>query len=349
MIVVLGSGATDAQVETVQQRLEEAGYVAHLSRGSERTVIGVVGDTRPDKEQLMEQLSLLPGVEQVVPILKPYKIAGRRFRADRTVIPLDGVSIGGEALVVMAGPCSVESERQILEAARAVRAAGAQFLRGGAYKPRTGPYGFQGLGEEGLALLAAAREATGLRIITEVLDPRHVEQVGRATDVFQIGARNMQNFQLLREVGRSGKPAMLKRGLSATYDEWLQAAEYLLSEGNPHVMLCERGIRTFETHTRNTLDLAAVPVLNDLTHLPVVVDPSHGVGHARYIASMAMAAVAAGAHALMIEVHPDPRRAVTDGPQALDLEQFATLMADLTRLAEFLGRPLAPLRSPSER
>jgi 3-deoxy-7-phosphoheptulonate synthase len=343
MIIVLGPGATDAQVEAVQRRLEEVGYVAHLSRGSEKTVIGVVGDTRPDKEQLMEQLSLLPGVEQVVPILKPYKIAGRRFRADRTVIPLDGVSIGGESLVVMAGPCSVESETQILEAARGVRASGAQFLRGGAYKPRTGPYGFQGLGEEGLALLAAAREATGLRIITEVLDPRHVEQVGGTADVFQIGARNMQNFQLLREVGRFGKPAMLKRGLSATYDEWLQAAEYLLSEGNAHVMMCERGIRTFEPHTRNTLDLAAVPVLHELTHLPVVVDPSHGVGYARYVAPMAMAAVAAGAHALMIEVHPDPRRAVTDGPQALDLDQFATLMAELGRLAAFLGRPLASL------
>jgi 3-deoxy-7-phosphoheptulonate synthase len=343
MIIVLGSGATDVQVEAVTQRLEEAGYAAHLSRGAERTVIGVVGDTRPDKEQLMEQLSLLPGVEQVVPILRPYKIAGRQFRADRTVIPVDGVSIGGEALVVMAGPCSVESENQIMQTARAVRAAGAQLLRGGAYKPRTGPYGFQGLGEEGLTLLAAAREATGLRIITEVLDPRHVEKVGRTADVFQIGARNMQNFQLLREVGRSGKPAMLKRGLSATYDEWLQAAEYLLSEGNSHVMLCERGIRTFETHTRNTLDLAAVPVLQDLTHLPVVVDPSHGVGHARYIGPMAVAAVAAGAHALMVEVHPDPQRAVTDGPQALDLDQFARLMSDVARLAEFLNRPLAPL------
>jgi 3-deoxy-7-phosphoheptulonate synthase len=259
-------------------------------------------------------------------------------------VTVAGVGFGrGAAPVWMSGPCSVESEIQVHGLAAQLAPLGVKFLRGGAYKPRTGPYGFQGLGEEGLALLAAAREATGLRIITEVLDPRHVEQVGGTTDVFQIGARNMQNFQLLREVGRFGKPAMLKRGLSATYDEWLQAAEYLLSEGNPHVMMCERGIRTFEPHTRNTLDLAAVPVLHELTHLPIVVDPSHGVGHARYIPSMAMAAVAAGAHALMIEVHPDPRRAVTDGPQALDLDQFASLMAELARLSAFLGRPLAPI------
>jgi 3-deoxy-7-phosphoheptulonate synthase len=217
-------------------------------------------------------------------------------------------------------------------------------LRGGAFKPRTAPYGFQGLGEEGLRLLAAAREATGLKVVTEVLDPRHVDLVGAYADIFQIGARNMQNFQLLREVGRAGKPAMLKRGLCATYDEWLQAAEYLLSEGNGQVMLCERGIRTFESHTRNTLDLTAVAVMRELTHLPVIVDPSHGVGQARYVGSMAKAAVAAGAHALIMEVHPNPKQALTDGPQALDLDQIAALMAEIAPLAAFLGHPLAETR-----
>jgi 3-deoxy-7-phosphoheptulonate synthase len=344
MIIVLGSEATEAQLQSVQQRLLEVGYDTHVSRGAERTVVGVVGDTRVDKAQLMESLSLLPGVEQVVPILKPYKIADRRFRAEPTVIDVDGLRVGGSSLVVMAGPCSVESEEQLMTAARAVRASGAQVLRGGAFKPRTNPYGFQGLGEVGLRLLADAREETGLKIITEVLDPRQVELVGNYADIFQIGARNMQNFQLLREVGRAGKPAMLKRGLCATYDEWLQAAEYLLSEGNGQVMLCERGIRTFESHTRNTLDLAAVAVMRELTHLPIVVDPSHGVGHARYVASMAKAGVAAGAHALMIEIHPNPKVARTDGPQALDLPQFAQLMAEVGPLAAFLGRPLATPR-----
>jgi 3-deoxy-7-phosphoheptulonate synthase len=347
MIIVLGSDATDAQLQSVQERLAAVGYATHVSRGEERTVVGVVGDTRVDKAQLMEQISLLPGVEQVVPILKPYKIADRRFRAAPTVIDVGGVPIGGPSLVVVAGPCSVESEEQLMQTALAVKANGGQMLRGGAFKPRTNPYGFQGLAEEGLRILAAARAETGLKIVTEVLDPRHVELVGSYTDIFQIGARNMQNFQLLREVGRAGKPAMLKRGLCATYDEWLQAADYLLNEGNGQVMLCERGIRGFDSsHTRNVLDLAAVAVMRELTHLPIVVDPSHGVGHARYVTPMAKAAVAAGAHALIVEVHPNPSVALTDGPQSLDLSQFARLMAEIGPLAAFMDRPLftAPSR-----
>jgi 3-deoxy-7-phosphoheptulonate synthase len=338
----MGTSATPQETDAVRARLEEVGYAIHLSRGQQRTVMGAVGDVDGGtKQRVMEQISLMPGVDQVVPILKPYKLAGREFQPGRTVIDVAGVPIGGDRLVVMAGPCSVETREQILAAARIARDAGAQLLRGGAYKPRTGPYSFQGLGPDGLELLHEAREETGLRVITEVLDPRHVEQVAARADVLQIGARNMQNFQLLREVGQARKPVMLKRGLSATIDEWLQAAEYILSEGNEDLMLCERGIRTFETHTRNTFDLSAIPVLRECSHLPIVADPSHGTGYARYVPAMAKAAVAAGADALMIEMHPDPAHALTDGPQALAPAQFQELMQEIRRLTEFLGRPMA--------
>jgi 3-deoxy-7-phosphoheptulonate synthase len=342
MIVVMGAGAAQGEIDAVRARLEGVGYAIHLSQGQQRTLMGAVGDvTSAAKQQVMEQISLMPGVAQVVPILKPYKLSAREFHPDRSVIDVAGVPVGGGQLVVMAGPCSVESREQILASARIARDAGAQLLRGGAYKPRTGPYSFQGLGPEGLDLLSEARAETGLRIITEVLDPRHVEGVAAQADVLQIGARNMQNFQLLREVGQARKPVMLKRGLSATIDEWLQAAEYILSEGNRDLMLCERGIRTYETYTRNTFDLSAIPVLRECSHLPIVADPSHGTGYARFVPSMAKAAVAAGADALMIEMHPDPAHALTDGPQALAPAQFTELMKELAGLAGFLGRPLA--------
>jgi 3-deoxy-7-phosphoheptulonate synthase len=341
MIVVLQENASPEQIQSVQDRLHEAGYGTHLSRGEERTLVGAVGESPPGKEALMSSLETLPYVERVIPVTKPYKLAMRTFRPEGTCFTVRGVRIGGGGTVVMAGPCSVETERQILTVARAVAEAGAAILRGGAYKPRTGPYSFQGLGPDGLRLLEQAREETGLPFITEVLDPRDVERVAACADILQIGARNMQNYTLLRQVGQARVPVMLKRGLSATFDEWLQAAEYILCEGNSQVMLCERGIRTFETETRNTLDLSAVPVLHDLSNLPVIVDPSHGTGKTRYVPSMARASVAAGADGLMIEVHPDPTHAWTDGAQALDLTVFAGLMRELGPLAAICGRPLA--------
>jgi 3-deoxy-7-phosphoheptulonate synthase len=341
MIVVLADKATPSELEEVRERLHAVGYRTQLSRGEMKTLVGAVGEAPPEKEALMAALETLPFVERVIPVTKPYKLALRAFRPEGTQFGVRDVSVGGGNTVVIAGPCSVETERQILASARAVSEAGAALLRGGAYKPRTGPYSFQGLGREGLQLLVRAREETGLPFITEVMDPRDVELVATYSDVLQIGARSMQNYTLLREVGRAPTPVMLKRGLSATYEEWLQAAEYILAEGNANVMLCERGIRTYETHTRNTLDLAAVPVLRDLSHLPVIVDPSHGTGKTRYVASMARAAVAAGADGLMIEVHPDPTHAWTDGAQALDLAQFAALMRELEPLAALCGRPLA--------
>lgn len=341
MIVVLQEHATAEQVQAVQDRLHEAGYRTHLSRGEERTLVGAVGEAPPAKEALMSSLETLPFVERVIPVTKPYKLATRAFRPGGTAFSVKGVQIGGGHTVVMAGPCSVETEKQILSIAAAVAQAGAAILRGGAYKPRTGPYSFQGLGPEGLRLLELARSEAGLPFITEVLDPRDVERVAASADILQIGARNMQNYTLLREVGQTQTPVMLKRGLSATFDEWLQAAEYILSEGNTQLMLCERGIRTYETETRNTLDLSAVPVLHELSNLPVIVDPSHGTGKTRYVPAMARAGVAAGADGLMIEVHPDPTHAWTDGSQALDLDAFTSLMRELAALAEVCGRPLA--------
>jgi 3-deoxy-7-phosphoheptulonate synthase len=339
MIIVMASDSTDEHVDGIVTRLGEMGLSGHTSKGADRTVIGVIGVGFP--RELPEIIEVMPGVDHVARITKSWKHASREFKPTDTIVKVGDVEIGGNELVVMAGPCSVESREQILAAAHTARDAGAQLLRGGAYKPRTGPYSFQGLGPEGLDLLSAAREETGLRIITEVLDPRHVEGVAAQADVLQIGARNMQNFQLLREVGQARKPVMLKRGISATIDEWLQAAEYILSEGNRDLMLCERGIRTYETYTRNTFDLSAIPVLRECSHLPIVADPSHGTGYARFVAPMAKAAVAAGADALMIEMHPDPAHALTDGPQALAPAQFAELMRELTGLAAYLGRPLA--------
>jgi 3-deoxy-7-phosphoheptulonate synthase len=312
------------------------GYQPHAIRGEVRTVIGAVGDDR-GKERL-RSLESLEYVEHVQPILQPFKLASREVRTTSTQVPVDGIVIGGKRLAVMAGPCSVESREQILEVATKVKAAGASVLRGGAFKPRTSPYAFQGLELEGLKLLAEAKRETGLPIVTEVMEPDKVEVVAEHSDILQIGARNIQNFSLLRRVAETRKPVLLKRGMSTSIQEWLLSAEYVLAGGNPHVILCERGIRTFETSTRFTLDLNAIPVVKKLSHLPVVVDPSHGTGHWEYVESMAMAAVAAGADGLIIEVHPKPEEALSDGPQSLKPDRFARLMTRIRRVAEALDR-----------
>lgn len=335
MIVVLKPGIQPEEVQRVVQRIESFGLRAHLSEGKERTLIGAIGDERLLADQSLESF---PGVEKVLPILKPYKLVSREFQPANTVIQVNGRRIGEKRIHVMAGPCSVESREQVLEAAIPVKEAGGTFLRGGAYKPRTSPYSFQGLGPEGLNYLAHAREVTGLPIITEVLDPRDLEVVCKYADVLQIGARNMQNFKLLTDVGKLDKPVMLKRGLSATLQEFLLSAEYIATEGNRKIILCERGIRTYETETRNTLDLSAVPVLKQLTHLPVFVDPSHGTGRWDLVIPMALAGIAAGADGLLIEVHPNPELALSDGPQSLKPPKFATLMERLRRLAPAVGR-----------
>ena len=337
MIVVLKPGLTDGEVQSVIKRIEGFGLRAHVSVGKERTIIGAIGDERILIDQTLESF---PGVEQVIPILKPYKLVGREFQKEDSHIQVDGHTIGSNRVHVMAGPCSVETREQVLEAAIPVKEAGATFLRGGAFKPRTSPYSFQGLGEEGLEYLAHARKITGLPVITEVLDPRDLEAVYRYTDILQIGARNMQNFKLLTEVGKLDKPVMLKRGMSATIQEFLLSAEYIAAEGNRKIILCERGIRTYETETRNTLDLSAVPVLKRLSHLPVFVDPSHGTGKWDLVAPMALAGVAAGADGLLIEVHPHPEVALSDGPQSLKPAKFAALMRTLRAVAAAVGREL---------
>ena len=341
MIVVMQSGANPEQIEHVIERLRELGYREQVSTGEERTVIGVIGTGFPP--DLGERLEMLPGVESTHRISKPYKLASRDFKPVNTVVQVGDLPIGGDQFVVMAGPCSVESREQVLQTARAAKAAGAQVLRGGAYKPRTSPYSFQGLGEEGLEYLAEAREATGLPIITEVLDTADVPKVAKYTDILQLGTRNMQNFALLRAVGNVDKPVMLKRGMSATIEEWLMAAEYILHAGNMQVILCERGIRTFETAARNTLDLSAIPIVKKLSHLPVVADPSHGTGKWYLVPPMALAAAAVGADGLLIEVHPDPDAALSDGPQSLNLDNFAAMMADLRRITDAVGRSLGAL------
>ncbi len=325
MLVVMAVTATEEQVAEVRRHIQAERLTPHESRGAERVVIGVVGDVGLRKEQVMGRLAVLPGVESVTPISKPFKLTSRDFHPHDTVIDAGGSRIGGGTLTVMAGPCSVESRDQLMRTADAVAAAGATVLRGGAFKPRTSPYTFQGLGVEGLELLAEARERTGLPVITEVMEPTQVDVVAAHADILQVGTRNMQNYPLLMAVGRADRPVLLKRGLSATIEEWLMAAEYIVSSGNPRVMLCERGIRTFETYTRNTLDLAAVPLLHRLTHLPVVVDPSHATGKRWLVRSMALAAVAAGADGIMVEVHPHPDEALSDGEQSLTLEQFAEM------------------------
>lgn len=339
MIIVMKVGAAKKEVETVSEEVKKLGFRPHMIHGEDRYVIACIGHEKKKKD--LFDLQSLEGVESIVPISKPYKLASRETRKGPSVIKIDGgVEVGGARLCVMAGPCSVESEKQILETAKAVKEAGAHMLRGGAFKPRTSPYEFQGLEEEGLKLLAKARKETGLPVITEVMGPEDVELVGKYADVLQVGARNVQNFPLLKELGRSRKAVFLKRGLSTTIREWLLSAEYILSGGNPNVILCERGIRTFETSTRNTLDLNAVPVLREQTHLPVIVDPSHGTGQWQYVAPMALAAIAAGADGLMIEVHNDPAHALSDGAQALFPEQFEELMRELRIIVPALNRTI---------
>lgn len=337
MIVVMKQGATRAQIINVVARIEQLGCRVHISEGKERTIIGLIGNGRSLD---LEPIGRLEGVERMVPILRPFKLASRDFQPQDTVVSVNGVTIGGKQLVVMAGPCAVESYDQLLEAAQAVKDAGAHMLRGGAFKPRTSPYSFQGLGEEGLRFLAAVREQTGLPVVTEVMTPEQVPLVTIYADVLQIGARNMQNYALLHAVGEAQRPVLLKRGLMSTIEEFLMAAEYILSHGNNRVILCERGIRTFETYTRNTLDISAVPLLKQLSHLPVVVDPSHGTGKWELVGAMSKAAVAAGADGLLIEVHPHPSQALSDGAQSLKPEAFAQLMAELRAVAQAVGRGL---------
>lgn len=338
MIIVTRNGVTDDEIDHIRERVEALGLRTHLSRGETRTVIGCIGD----EEKLSEvPLLALPGVEAVHEVMKPYKLAAREFAAERTRIPLGEKEVGGPELAVVAGPCSVEGREMLLETAHAVRRSGAGALRGGAFKPRTSPYSFRGLGEDGLELLAAVRAETGLPVVTEVMDTRQVELVAGYADVLQIGSRNMQNFNLLTEVGRLHRPVLLKRGMSATVKDLLLAAEYVMKQGNTAIMLCERGIRTFETATRNTFDLAAIPVLKRETHLPVIADPSHAGGRRDLVAPLAFAAVAAGADGLMVEVHPDPETALSDGDQSLTFEEFEDLMEGLIPFARAAGRTVA--------
>jgi len=339
MMIVMKAAATEEQIQAVVDRVQAAGARAHLSRGEEVTVIGAIGD-REHVARL--ELEGSPGVQQVVPILKPFKLASAQLRSgERSVFEIAGRKVGGENFAMIAGPCTVESRDQTLETARVVRDAGATLFRGGAYKPRTSPYAFQGLGQEGLRLLAEAKEETGMPIVTELMDARDVEAVVAVADVIQIGARNMQNYPLLAEVGRSGCPALLKRGMSSTLEELLMAAEYVLKEGNERVMLCERGIRTFETAYRSTLDLMAVPVLKELSHLPVIVDPSHAAGRRDLVTPLSLAAAAVGADGIIVEVHPSPEEAICDGPQALRTDDFADYLAQVQRAASLAGKVLS--------
>lgn len=337
MIIVMKPGATEKQIKHVCDKISKMGLTPHISKGTERTIIGAIGDERLLQQ---DQLEAIDNVERVVPILKPYKLVSREFKQDDTIIRVNQEIIGGKKLTIMAGPCAVESEEQIIGAAKVIKKSGGHILRGGAFKPRTSPYSFQGLGGKGLKFLAKARKQTKLPIITEVMDTQEVSLVVKYADILQIGARNMQNFNLLKAVGRTNKPVMLKRGLSATLKEFLMCAEYIMSEGNHKVILCERGIRTFCTYTRNTLDLTIVPVLKKLTHLPVIVDPSHGTGKYDLVAPMSKAAIAAGADGLMIEVHPNPEEAVSDGDQSLKPKPFANLMKELRPIAKAIGRTI---------
>jgi 3-deoxy-7-phosphoheptulonate synthase len=329
MIIAMEANATSEQIDAVCDRIRLYGYKPHLIRGDERVVIGAVG--HGDNKDRLQSLRSSPGVADVIPILQPYKLVSRELRPRKSIVRVGDIEIGGREFIVMAGPCSIETREQLMETADAVKKAGAQILRGGAYKPRTSPYDFQGLEVEGLKLLAEARERTGLKIVTEVMTAEEIEVVAEYADILQVGARNMQNFSLLKKLGRAGRPILLKRGMSSTIKELLLSAEYIASNGNDQVVLCERGIRTFETATRNTLDLAAVAVLNELTHLPIIVDPSHGTGRASLIRPMAKAAVATGADGLMIEVHPRPQEAWSDGQQSVTPELFAEIMNELRR------------------
>ena len=335
MIVVMRKDSTRAQLEGVQKRVESHGLQTHLSEGTERTVVGVMGQTFQDLKGELEQL---PGVLEVVPISKPYKLASREFKPEDTVVTVGEVAIGSDEMVVMAGPCAVENEEQVLSTARAVKAAGAKILRGGAFKPRTSPYSFRGMGVQGLQILAKAREETGLPIVTEVMSPEDVGMVAQYADILQIGTRNAQNFNLLDAVGKVRKPVMVKRSFAASYEEWLLAAEYVLSGGNTQVILCERGIRTFETSTRFTLDVAAIPMIKSMSHLPIIADPSHSTGKASLVPPLTLSAVAAGAHGIIVDVHPDPAVAKCDGAQALTFESFESLMTQILAVAQAVGK-----------
>jgi 3-deoxy-7-phosphoheptulonate synthase len=338
MIVVMKVGSSDKEISGVVQRVESAGLKTHVSQGVERTIIGVVGQIYPELQDTLEMLS---GVDEVIRVSKPYKLSSREFHPLDTTIKVGGITIGGKEIVVMAGPCAVESEQQLFETAKAVKAAGANILRGGAFKPSTSPYQFRGLGEPGLELLGRVKREVGLPVITEVMSPVEVELVAKYADILQIGARNMQNFNLLEEVGKTGKPVMLKRGLSATVQEWLLAAEYVLAQGNRQLILCERGIRTFETYTRNTIDISVIPIIEKVSHLPIIADPSHGTGKWYLVIPMALAAVAAGADGIMVEVHPHPDMALKDGAQSLTFANFQQLMSQLRSVAEAVGRHIA--------
>lgn len=342
MMIIMKPNATPQQIEEVISKIQAAGLTAHLSQGVEATVIGAIGETHNIPA---EQFEALEGVDAVKRITQPFKLASRQFHPENSIFALDGFQIGGDEIVIIAGPCSVESRSQILETAQAVREAGAHALRGGAFKPRTSPYSFQGLGEQALEYLAEARDMTGLPIVAEIMSQTQLETMLKYVDVFQVGARNMQNFNLLRAIGETRAAVLLKRGLSATIEELLMSAEYILSGGNKRVILCERGIRTFEPATRNTTDINAIPVLKNLTHLPVILDPSHSTGHADYVTAVARAAIAAGADGLIVEVHPNPARALSDGIQSLRPEKFAEMVRQVAAIAEAIGRRLAAVHS----
>ena len=338
MIVVMKVGTSEQDVNAVIKRIESAGMKTHVSQGVERTIIGVVGQIYPE---LQDMLEILHGVDEVIRVSKPYKLSSREFHPLDTTIKVGNLTIGGKDIVVIAGPCAVESEQQLFETAKAVKAAGANIIRGGAFKPSTSPYQFRGLGEPGLKLLARVKQELGLPVITEVMATGDVELVAKYADILQIGARNMQNFYLLEEVAKAGKPVMLKRGMSATVQEWLLAAEYILAQGNAELMLCERGIRTFETYTRNTMDVSVIPIIEKVSHLPVIADPSHGTGKWYLVTPMALAAVAAGADGIMVEVHPHPDLALKDGAQSLTFENFGQLMSELKHVAKAVGRDIS--------
>lgn len=337
MIIIMRTGAPKEQIKQVEEKLISLGFKTHPIYGEIKTVIGAIGEKRLSDTQSITNMA---GVEDIVPIMKPYKLVCRELQQTKTIIQIDNITIGGPEIAIIAGPCAVESAEVFYETARKVKQAGAKILRGGAFKPRTSPYSFQGLEEEGLKMLETARTETGLKIVTEVIDTRDVELVAKYTDILQIGARNMQNFRLLREVGTSGKPVLLKRGLAATIEEWLMAAEYIISTGNPNIILCERGIRTFETATRNTIDISAIPVVKELSHLPIIVDPSHATGTWKYVDALSKASVAAGADGLIIEVHNEPSLALCDGPQSLRPEKFARLVEELKAVASAVHRKI---------
>lgn len=337
MILVLKKDITEEGVDQIIKKIEDLGLAVHISRGVERTIIGAIGDEDILRAHPMDSF---PGVEKILPILKPYKLCSREFKEERTVVDVAGEKVGDSRLAIMAGPCTVENRESLFNTAEAVQKIGARFLRGGAFKPRTSPYSFQGLGKEGLEYLAEAREKFGVKIVTELMDPRDTELLIEYADIIQLGARNMQNFRLLKEVGQCRKPILLKRGLSATIKEWLMSAEYIMAEGNYNVILCERGIRTFENYTRNTLDLSAIPAIKQLSHLPIIVDPSHAVGRWDMVPSMSLAAIAAGADGLLLEVHECPEEALCDGGQSLKPSSFSALMEDIGRIAQIVGREI---------